>query len=186
LGVVEELVSMLAERGECASIRELAKGRGLDWASVRPELARALRARGYRMVAREGRVCAEKRVEDPAVRLVDLLKQRGCVRKPEAVELLGIGGAEWGRVARRAAGMLAAQGLGVYKAGYWTYCIQGAGPRQPHTMAVTIPVRVDPWTNAKLEELAREAGVSKAELIRTLIAEHLAGTPRPAPAPEQH
>ncbi len=186
MGVVEELVWLLAERGECVGIRELAAERGLDWASVRAQVSRALRARGYRMVAREGRVCAEKRSGDPAVRLAELLKQRGCVRKPEAMELLGIGEAEWGRVARRAAGILAAQGVGVYKAGYWTYCVQGAGPRQPHTMAVTIPVRVDPWTNARLEEAAREAGVSKAELIRMLIAEHLAKTAQPAPNPEQH
>jgi hypothetical protein len=136
------------------------------------------------MVVREGRVCAEKRVEDPAVRFADLLKQRGCVGKPEAVELLGVGEAEWGRAARRAAGILAAQGLAVYKAGYWTYCIQGAGPRHPHTMTVTIPVRVDPWINARLEEEARKAGVSKAELIRMLIAEHLAR--KAHPAPKQH
>jgi hypothetical protein len=183
LGVVEELVGLL-ERGECVSIRGLAAGRGLDWASVRTQVSRALRARGYRMVVREGRVCAEKRVEDPAVRFADLLKERGCVGKPEAVELLGIGEAEWGRVARRAAGILAAQGTAVYKAGYWTYCIQGAGPRHPHTMTVTIPVRVDPWINARLEEEARKAGVSKAELIRTLIAEHLAR--KAHPAPKQH
>jgi hypothetical protein len=185
LGVVEELVGLL-ERGECVSIRELAAGRGLDWASVRAQVSRALRARGYRMLVREGRVCAEKRVEDPAVRLADLLKRRGCVGKPEAMELLGIGEAEWGRVARRAAGILAARGSAVIKVSYWTYCIQGAGPRHPHTMAVTIPVRVDPWTNAMLEEEARKAGVSKAELIRMLIAERLARTPRPAPNPEQH
>jgi hypothetical protein len=184
LGVVEELVWLLAERGECVSIRELVAGRGLDWASVRTQVSRALRARGYRMLVREGRVCAEKRVEDPAVRFADLLKERGCVRKPEALELLGIGEAEWGRVARRAAGILAAQGVAVVKEGFWTYCIQGAGPRQPHTMTVTIPVRVDPWTNAKLEEEARKAGVSKAELIRILIAEHLAKTANPAP--KQH
>jgi hypothetical protein len=186
LGVVEELVWLLAERGECVSIRELVAGRGLDWASVRAELARALRARGYRMVVKERRVCAEKRVGDPAVRLAELLKQRGCVRKPEALELLGIDEAEWGRVARRAARILAAQGSGVYKASYWTYCIQGAGPRHPHTMTVTIPVRVDPWTNAKLEEEARKAGISKAELIRMLIEEHLTKTPQPTPSPEQH
>jgi hypothetical protein len=185
LGVVEELVGLL-ERGECVGIRELVAGRGLDWASVRTELARALRARGYRMVVREGRVCAEKRSEDPAVGLAELLKRRGCVRKPEAVELLGIGEAEWRRVARRAAGILAAQGSAVIKVSYWIYCIQGAGPRHPHTMTVTIPVRVDPWTNAKLEEQARKAGVSKAELIRMLIAEHLAKTPQPVPSPEQH
>ncbi len=186
MGVVEELVWLLAERGECVGIRELAAERGLDWASVRVQVSRALRARGYRMVAREGRVCAEKRGEDPAVRLAELLKEKGCVRKPEALELLGIGEAEWERAARRAAGILAAQGVGVYKAGYWTYCIQGAGPRHPHTMTVTIPVRVDPWTNAKLEEEARKAGVSKAELIRMLISEHLAKTAQPAPAPGQH
>jgi hypothetical protein len=186
LSVVEELVSLLAERGECVSIRELAAERGLDWASARVQIARVLRARGYRMLVREGRVCAEKRVEDPAVRLAELLKQRGCVRKTEAMELLGIGEAEWRRTARRAAGILVAQGVGVIKVGYWTYCIQGAGPKHPHTMTVTIPVRVDPWTNARLEEAAREAGVSKAELIRMLIAEHLVKTPRPAPAPEQH
>jgi hypothetical protein len=186
LGVVEELVWLLAEKGECVSIRELVEERGLDWASARVQVSRALRARGYRMVAREGRVCAEKRSEDPAVRLAELLKERGCVRKPEALELLGIGEAGWRRVARRAAGILAAQGLGVYKASYWTYCIQGAGPRHPHTMTVTIPVRVDPWTNAMLEEEARKAGVSKAELIRMLVEKHLARTPQPAPNPEQH
>jgi len=186
LGVVEELVWLLSERGECVGIRELAAGRGLDWASVRTQLSRALRARGYRMVVREGRVCAERRSEDPAVGLAELLKQRGCVRKPEALELLGIGEAEWRRVARRAAGILAAQGVGVYKASYWIYCIQGAGPRHPHTMTVTIPVRVDPWTNAKLEEAARKAGVSKAELVRMLIEEHLAKTAQPAPGPGQH
>jgi hypothetical protein len=175
LGVVEELVELLAGRGECAGLRELVAGRGLDWASVRPELARALRARGYRLRVSEGRVCAEKREGDPAVRLAELLQERGCVRKPEALELLGIGEAEWRRVARRAARVLAARGVAVYKEGYWTYCIQGAGgAAQSHVMSVTIPVRVDPWTNAKLEELAREAGASKAELIRTLIAEHLA------------
>jgi predicted HicB family RNase H-like nuclease len=51
-------------------------------------------------------------------------------------------------------------------------------------MTVTIPVRVDPWINARLEEEARKAGVSKAELIRTLIAEHLAR--KAHPAPKQH
>jgi hypothetical protein len=105
------------------------------------------------------------------------------VRKVEALELLGLDEGEWRRVVRRAIKVLASRGVRVYKEGYWSYCIEGASPKQVHVMSVTVPVRVDPDTNARLEELARRAGVSKAELIRKLIEEYLAKTTQQAPPP---
>lgn len=183
MSVVEELVGLF-EREGCVDVAALVRERGLDWVGVRESVLRALRAKGYR-VARPGggRLCAEKRGEDPAVKLAGLLLERGCVRKIEAVELLGLDEGEWRRVVRRAAKALASKGITVYKEGYWSYCVEGASPRQAHAMSVTVPVRVDPKTNAALEELARRAGVSKAELIRRLIEEHLARAARPAAPP---
>lgn len=180
MSTVEELVG-LVEREGCVDIAGYIREHGLDWVSVRGKVLRALRARGYRVRSSGGRLCAEKRGEDPAVKLADLLLQRGCVRKVEALELLGLDERGWKGVVRRAVKVLASRGVSVYKEGYWSYCIEGASPKQVHVMSVTVPVRVDPDTNARLEELARRAGVSKAELIRKLIEEYLAKTTQQAP-----
>jgi hypothetical protein len=182
LSAVEWLVGLF-EREGCVDVAALVRERGLDWVGVRESVLRALRAKGYRVRSEGGRLCAEKRGEDPAAKLAGLLLERGCVRKVEALELLGLDEGEWRRVVRRAAKALASKGISVYKEGYWSYCVEGASPRQAHAMSVTVPVRVDAKTNAALEELARRAGVSKAELIRRLIEEHLARTARPAAPP---
>jgi len=184
LGAVDEIVG-LAERVGCVSVVRESARLGVRWADVKDAVLEGLRARGYDVVFKGAWMCL-KGAGGLESKVAELLLREGCVHKRAVMSLYGLGEDEWRRLKRRAVKLLASKGLRVYKHGNWTYCVEGARPRMVREMTVPLTVKLDAETHARLEALAREKGVSKAELVREIIAGHLergAGSSRPGANP---
>jgi hypothetical protein len=171
LSEVEEFINII-ERMGCVNIAEYARKHKVNWVEIREKVRRQLKARGYDVRFEGSQVCISKR-EDVAVSVADFLMQKGCVHRMGVMNIFNITGKEWKRVKRKVLEILGAKGYKVYKYGGWIYCIEGARPEQAIEMTIPLFVKIDAGTMAKLEELAKKRGVSKAEIVREIIAEYL-------------
>jgi hypothetical protein len=171
LGTVEELIGTLEKSG-CINIADYVRGHKVDWVKIRDDVVKQLRARGYDVRFEGSRMCISKR-RDVAVDIAEFIIQEKCVHRREILNRFNITGEEWKIVKHRVMKVLGARGYKMYKYGGWIYCIEGSRPGQPIEMTTPLFVKIDVETATKLEELAKKRGVSKAELVRQIIADYL-------------
>jgi hypothetical protein len=171
LSAVEELIGTLEKSG-CINIADYVRERKVDWVKIRGDVVKQLKARGYDVRFEGSRMCISKR-RDVAVEIAELLIQEKCVHRREILNRFNMTGEEWKNIRHRVVKVLGARGYKMYKYGGWVYCIEGNRPGQPIEMTTPLFVKVDVETATKLEELARKRGVSKAELVRQIIAGYL-------------
>lgn len=171
MSVVEELIGTLEKSG-CINIADYVRERKVDWAKIRGDVVKQLKARGYDVRFEGSRMCISKR-RDVVVDIAELIIQEKCVHRREILNRFNLTGEEWKNVRRRVVKVLGARGYKVYKYGGWVYCIEGNRPGQPIEMTVSLIVKIDAETAVKLEELAKKRGVSRAELVRQIIAGYL-------------
>jgi hypothetical protein len=171
LSTVEELISTLEKSG-CINIADYVRERKVDWVKIRGDVVKQLYARGYDVKFEGSRMCISKR-RDVAVDIAELMIQEKCVHRREILNRFNITGEDWKNVKRRVMKVLGARGYKMYKYGGWIYCIEGARPGQPIEMTTPLFVKIDAETAVKLEELAKKRGVSRAELVRQIIADFL-------------
>jgi predicted HicB family RNase H-like nuclease len=171
LSVVEELIS-LVERTGCVNVVRWSREHNVEWVSIRDDVIRGLERRGYDVRFKGVWMCLEG-VKDLDSKIAELLLQEGCVNRRKIMSMYNLTLEEWKRLKRRVVKRLAAKGYKLYKHGYWTYCVEGAKPKMAKEMTTPLTVKLDPETHARLEELAKKKGVSKAEIVREIIEEYL-------------
>jgi predicted secreted acid phosphatase len=171
LGAVEELIDTLEKTG-CINIAEYVREHKVNWVKVRNDVRKQLKARGYDVKFEGSRLCISKR-RDVAVDVADFIIQNKCVHRKQILSQYNMTGEEWKKIKVKVMKMLGAKGYKMYKHGGWVYCIEGARPEQTIEMTIPLFVKIDAGTMAKLEELAKKRGVSKAEVVREIIAGYL-------------
>lgn len=171
MSVVDEMVS-LVERTGCVNVVKYSKEHKVEWIDIRGDVIKKLVAKGYNVAFKGVWMCIQG-VKDIDSKIAELLLQEGCVHRRKIMNLYNITGEEWKRIKRRVVKLLATKGYKVYKHGHWTYCVEGTRPSKALEMTLPLLVKVDAETMARLEELARKKGVSKAEVVREAIIEYL-------------
>jgi hypothetical protein len=171
LGTVEELIGTLEKSG-CINIADYVRERKVDWVKIRGDVVKRLKSMGYDVRFEGSQMCISKR-RDVAVDIAELIIQEKCVHRREILNRFNITGEEWKTVKRRVVKVLGTRGYKLYKYGGWVYCIEGNRPGQPIEMTAPLLVKIDAETAIKLEELAKKMGVSRAELVRQIIAGYL-------------
>jgi predicted secreted acid phosphatase len=171
LSTVEELIDALEKSG-CINIADYVRERKVNWVEIRSDVRKQLKARGYDVKFEGSRMCISKR-KDVVVDIAEFIIQKKCVHRRQILNQYNMTGEEWKKIRGKIVKMLGAKGYKMYKYGGWVYCIGGARPEQ--TIEITIPlfVKIDVETAVKLEELAKKRGVSKAEVVREIIAGYL-------------
>ena len=171
VSVVDEIVG-LVERMGCINVVKESKKYDVDWINIREDVIKRLEAKGYDVRFKGVWMCVEG-LKDLDSKIAELLLQEGCVNRRKIMSMYNLTLEEWKRLKRRVVKRLAAKGYKLYKHGYWTYCVEGAKPKMAKEMTTPLTVKLDPETHARLEELAKKKGVSKAELVREIIEGYL-------------
>jgi predicted HicB family RNase H-like nuclease len=174
LDVVNEFINLIEKMG-CVNVVRWSREHSVKWSEIKSDVMKGLEGKGYSVRFKGVWMCLED-VRDLDSRIVELLISEGCVHRRKIMELFNLTVDEWKRVKRRVVKLLATKGYRLYKYGYWTYCIEGAKPSEMHMMTVPLFVKIDPETYARLEELAKRKGVSKAEFVREIIQRYLSGS----------